>query len=90
MNTLRVARALVLCLFMYPASVAAWAKDGCTQSWPKGNFKTSREIREELEPQLVDAKILRLSLCSSDSTHYFMVTILESTGKVKVIRVPAH
>jgi hypothetical protein len=65
------------------------AKDVCTQSWRKGNFKSSQEVTEEVKSRLANAKILRLSLCTSGSAHYFLVTVLEAAGRVRVIRLPA-
>jgi hypothetical protein len=68
----------------------AIAKDNCTHAWGKGNFKTYKEVESELGGSLTNAKILRLSLCSAGNDHYFLATILESAGKVRVIRVPAR
>ncbi len=85
---MRALAALVIIAALLTGS-AALAKDGCTQSWPKGKFRTSQEIKDELEARLADAKILRLSLCTVESTHYFLVTVLEAAGKVRVIKLPA-
>ena len=68
----------------------ALARDSCTHEWGKGSYKTHKQIENELRAWLVDAKILRFSLCTSGNDHYFQVTILESAGKVRVVRVPAR
>jgi nicotinamidase-related amidase len=68
----------------------AVAKDTCTHAWGKGSFKSYKDIENELSVWLTNAKILRLSLCGSGNDHYFLATILEAAGKVRVIRVPAR
>jgi hypothetical protein len=68
----------------------ALAKDACTHEWRKGSYKTHQQLESELRPWLRDGKILRFSLCTSGNDHYFQVTILESAGKVRVVRVPAR
>ncbi len=73
-----------------PGSGFALAKDSCTHAWGKGSYKTHKEIESELRPWLKDGKILRFSLCTAGNDHYFQVTILESAGKVRVVRVPAR
>ena len=71
-------------------SDAALAKETCTYAWGKGSYKSHKEVEHELRAWLTDGKILRFSLCANGSEHYFQVTILETAGKVRVIRVPAH
>jgi hypothetical protein len=68
----------------------ALAKDSCTHEWRKGSYKTHQQLENELRPWLADGKILRFALCTSGNEHYFQVTILESAGKVRVVRVPAR
>jgi hypothetical protein len=68
----------------------ALAKDMCTHAWGKGNYKSYKQVEHELRGLLVNAKILRFSLCGSGNDHYFLVTILEARGKVRVVRVPAR
>jgi hypothetical protein len=68
----------------------ALAKDTCSPAWGKGNFKSFKQIESELGAWLSNGKILRLSLCSAGNDHYFLVTILEIAGKVRVVRVPAR
>ncbi len=68
----------------------AVAKDTCTHAWGKGSFKSYKDVQNELQGWLTNAKILRLSLCGSGTEHYFLATILETAGKVRVIRVPAR
>jgi len=75
---------------LIPGGGLALAKETCTHEWGKGSYKTHKQIEHELRAWLVDGKILRFSLCTSGNDHYFHVTILESAGKVRVIRVPAH
>jgi hypothetical protein len=62
----------------------------CTHAWGKGNYKTHKQLENELRGVLENAKILRFSLCGSGNDHYFQVTILEASGKVRVVRVPAR
>jgi hypothetical protein len=73
-----------------PGSGFALAKDSCTHQWGKGSYKTHQQLEDELRPWLADGKILRFALCTSGSDHYFQVTILETAGKVRVVRVPAR
>jgi hypothetical protein len=73
-----------------PGSGYALAKDFCTHEWRKGSYKTHQQLENELRPWLADGKILRFALCTSGNDHYFQVTILESAGKVRVVRVPAR
>ena len=68
----------------------AFAKDSCTHEWGKDSYKSHKQIENELHPLLKDGKILRFSLCTSGNDHYFQITILESVGKVRVVRVPAR
>ncbi len=68
----------------------ALAKETCTHEWGKGSYKTHKQIENELHAWLLDGKILRFSLCTSGNEHYFQVTILETAGKVRVLRVPAR
>ncbi|MGO8954175.1 MAG: hypothetical protein ACLPWS_01480 [Rhodomicrobium sp.] len=68
----------------------ALAKETCTYAWGKGSYKSHKQVERELHSWLRNGKILRFSLCGSGSEHYFQVTILESAGKVRVIRVPAR
>ncbi len=68
----------------------ASAKETCTHTWGKGNYKTFKQVQGELQAQLGNAKILRLALCGSANEHYFQVTILEASGKVLVVRIAAY
>ncbi|MGA9764317.1 MAG: hypothetical protein WCD20_18315 [Rhodomicrobium sp.] len=81
--------AFLLCIGI-PGGGFALAKDACTHEWGKGSYKTHKQIENELRAWLVNGKILRFSLCTSGNDHYFQVTILETAGKVRVIRLPAH
>ncbi len=87
---LKYIRAAFLVWIGASGSGLALAKDSCTHEWRKGSYKTHRQIEDELRPWLADGKILRFSLCTSGNEHYFQVTILESAGKVRVVRVPAR
>ena len=68
----------------------AVAKDTCSPAWRKGFFKSYKQVEAELGDTLANGKILRLSLCSAGNDHYILVTILETIGKVRVVRVPAR
>jgi hypothetical protein len=81
--------ALLLCIGLL-GGTPALARDSCTHEWPKDAYKTHRQLEEELPPALGEGKILKFSLCTSGAEHYFQVTILEQTGKVRVIRLPAR
>ncbi len=71
-------------------SGAVSAKETCTHTWGKGDFKTFKQVQEELQGQLGNGKILRLSLCGNANDHYFQVTILDSSGKVRTLRLAAR
>jgi hypothetical protein len=73
-----------------PGCGVALAKDSCTHEWRKGRYKTHQQLERELRPWLRNGKILRFSLCTSGNDHYFRITILESSGKVRIVRVPAR
>ena len=81
--------ALLLCTGLLGGSPAL-AKDSCTHEWRKDAYRTHRQLEDELRPTLGDGKILKFSLCTSGTEHYFQVTILEQTGKVRVIRLRAR
>jgi hypothetical protein len=85
----RLSAAIFVCFLVFGAG-RTFAKDTCTHTWVKGNYKTFRQVEAELRAKLSDAKILRFSLCRSEKEHYFQVTILQAVGKVLVIRLPAR
>ena len=68
----------------------ALAKEGCAHSWAKGNYRTFQEVAEQLRERFIDSRILRLALCHAEQNDYFSVTILEPSGKVRVVQVPAR
>ena len=68
----------------------ARAKETCTHTWGKGDFKTFKQVQEELQERIGNGKIIRLSLCRNANDHYFQVMILEPFGKVVVIRLAAR
>jgi uncharacterized membrane protein YkoI len=76
---------LVLC-----RSGAVTAKEACAHTWDKGNYKTFKQVQDELQERLGNSKILRISLCGAANDHYFQVTVLEPSGKVRVLRLAAR
>lgn len=66
---------------------AVLAKETCSGTWNRGGFKTFRQIQDELHGQ---GKILKLSLCGSANEHYFEVTVLDPSGKVRTLRLAAR
>ncbi len=85
----RFCAAIFLCCLTVPANLAM-AKETCAFAWGKGSFKSHKQVESELRELLSHAKILRLSLCRSGDDNYFDVTILEATGRVRTLRVPAR
>lgn len=85
-----ICAALLLLIGVPSGDFAALAKESCTHEWRKGSYKTHTQIEHELHSWLADGKILRFALCTSGNDHYFQVTILESAGKVRVVRLPAR
>ncbi len=81
--------ALILAMAASPG-VAASAKETCTHTWGGGNFKTFKQVQEELQVRLGNGKILRFSLCANANDHYFQITVLEPSGKVRVVRLAAR
>jgi hypothetical protein len=81
--------ALLLATVLWHGETAC-AKEACTHTWDKGEYKTFKQVEEELKERLGNAKILRLSLCGVANDHYFQVTILEASGKVVVLRLAAR
>jgi hypothetical protein len=71
-------------------SGAVSAKETCTHTWGKGDFKTFKQVQDELQGRLGNGKILRFSLCGNASDHYFQVTVLDPSGKVRTLRLAAH
>ena len=84
--------ALAALFVFYPVlgNALAVAKDTCTHTWGKGKYKTFKQVQGELHDLLLNGKILRLSLCGAENEHYFQVIILQRTGKVLVVRLPAR
>ena len=68
----------------------ASAKETCTHTWGKGDYKTFKQVQGELQERIGNGKILRFSLCGSANDHYFQVTILEPSGKVIVVHLAAR
>jgi hypothetical protein len=81
--------ALSICSVVFGSDLAL-AKETCTHAWGKGSYKSHKQVEHELRGLLENAKILRFSLCGSGNDHYFQVTILGVSGKVRVVRVPAR
>ncbi len=81
--------ALILALASSPG-VAASAKETCTHTWDRGNFKTFKQVQDELQERIGNSKILRFSLCANANDHYFQITVLEPSGKVRVVRLAAR
>ena len=71
-------------------SGAVSAKEICTHTWGKGDYKTFKQVQDELQGRLGNGKILRFSLCGNASDHYFQVTVLDPSGKVRTLRLAAH
>jgi hypothetical protein len=77
-------------VFAVCGSSLASAKDSCTHTWGKGDYKSFKDVQRELQGRLEGGKIIKLSLCGATSNRYFQVTILESSGKVLVLKVAAR
>jgi hypothetical protein len=69
---------------------ASSANENCTHTWGKGNFKTFKQVQEELQDLVGNARILRFSLCGDANDRYFQVTVLDPSGKVRVVRLAAR
>ncbi len=82
--------AALLLFFALGRGDHVFAKETCAHTWAKGDFKTFKEVQGELQGRLGGGKIIRLSLCGAANNHYFQVTILEPTGKVLVLNLPAR
>ncbi len=81
--------ALILAMAASPA-VAITAKETCTHTWARGNFKTFKQVQDELQEVVGNGKILRFSLCGDANDRYFQVTVLDPSGKVRVVRLAAR
>jgi hypothetical protein len=62
----------------------------CDTAWTKGGYKTYRQVESEVRSKLGQVKILRVKLCSQGSDSYFQVVVLNASGTVQNIRVPAR
>ncbi len=71
-------------------SDAVSAKDICTHTWDKGDYKTFKQVQDEIQARLGNGKILRFSLCGNANDHYFQVTVLDPSGKVRILRLAAR
>jgi len=71
-------------------SGGAAARETCTHTWDKGNYKTFKQVQDELQGRLGNGKIIKLSLCGAGNDRYFQVTILEPSGKVLVLTLSAR
>ena len=65
-------------------------KETCTHTWGKGDYKTFKQVQDELQERLGNGKILRFSLCGNANDHYFQVTVLDPSGKVRILRLAAR
>ncbi len=81
--------ALILAIAMSVGGPVS-AKETCTQAWGKGNFKSFKQVQDELQERVGNGKILRFSLCGNANDHYFQVTVLEPSGKVRVVHLAAR
>ncbi len=81
--------ALILAMAACPGD-ASPAKEACTHTWARGNFKSFKQVQDELQEVVGNAKILRFSLCGDANDRYFQVTVLDSSGKVRVVRLAAR
>ncbi|MFZ1106752.1 MAG: hypothetical protein WAN43_00200 [Rhodomicrobium sp.] len=82
--------AALLLVFAVCGGGLAAAKEPCTRTWAKGEYKTFREVQGELQGRLGGGKILGLSLCGGANNRYFQVMILEPSGKVLVLTIAAR
>jgi len=71
-------------------SDAVSGKETCTHTWGKGDYKTFKQVQDELQERLGNGKILRFSLCGNANDHYFQVTVLDPSGKVRILRLAAR
>jgi DnaJ-class molecular chaperone len=69
---------------------AASGKETCTHTWGKGDYKTFKQVQDEIQGRLGNGKILRFSLCGNANDHYFQVTVLDPSGKVRILRLAAR
>ena len=83
-------RAALFLLSAVCLGTPAAAKETCTHTWAKGNFKTFKQVQDELQERVGNGKILRFSLCGNTNDRYFQVTILEPSGKVLVVHLAAR
>ena len=86
-------KSLRAALFLFSAAclgAQVSAKETCTHTWAKGNYKTFKQVQDELQERVGNGKILRFSLCGNTNDHYFQVTILEPSGKVLVVHLAAQ
>jgi hypothetical protein len=81
--------ALVLAMAVSHSDGAA-GKEICTHTWGKGDYKTFKQVQDELQQQVGNGKILRFSLCGDANDRYFQVTVLDPTGKVRVLHLAAR
>jgi hypothetical protein len=81
--------ALILAMTVFGGD-AVFGKETCTHTWGKGDYKTFKQVQDELQGRLGDGKILRFSLCGNANDHYFQVTVLDPSGKVRILRLAAH
>ena len=81
--------ALILAMAV-SGSDAASGKETCTHTWGKGDYKTFKQVQDELQGRLGNGKILRFSLCGNANDHYFQVTVLDPSGKVRILRLAAR
>jgi hypothetical protein len=81
--------ALSLAMTVSPSGAAS-ARETCTHTWGKGDYKSFKQVQDELQGRLGNGKILRFSLCGNANDHYFQVTVLDPSGKVRTLRLAAH
>ena len=81
--------ALILAIAVCGNDTAS-GKETCTHTWGKGDYKTFKQVQDELQGRLGNGKILRFSLCGNANDHYFQVTVLDPSGKVRILRLAAR
>ena len=90
MRAMKLFLKIMIAGYLSIASAQAGSKDGCTHTWGKGDYRSFRQIEAELHTKFGNVKILRMALCGVGGQPYFQVTVLQPSGTVNNLQVPAH
>jgi hypothetical protein len=65
------------------------AQSNCAPNWTGSKYKSFGAIRNEINNQYGDVRILRVALCDEGGNAYFHVVIISGQGEVRRVQLVA-